>query len=209
MAFSDSGGDSEKNNRTKKEYIVLHSIARPAHCPPLLLPPLPPPLPLPSRSPPPIPILPPPLPLQGTSRACCPCCCRAQGKVGWGVAALALLASLGPRSLAFAGCWWWCVGKGIGINVGLLAAALALALHGSRRGWCKAKLGGGQRHFLCLHCPARSRQQWRGVGVVHWRGMLGHQWWRVGRGDGVLTVFALARLCQKRRDPTINMRCMG
>jgi hypothetical protein len=52
----------------------LHSIAHPAHCPPLLLTPTPPPLPLPSRSPPPILSSPPPPPLRGTSRACCPRC---------------------------------------------------------------------------------------------------------------------------------------
>jgi hypothetical protein len=60
----------------------LHSVAHPAHHPPLLLPSSPPPLPLPSHSPPPILSLPPPPPPRGTSRACRPCCRHAQDKVG-------------------------------------------------------------------------------------------------------------------------------
>jgi hypothetical protein len=59
----------------------LHSIARPAHRPPHLLPPLPPPLLLLSRSPSPIPSSPPPPPPRGTSQACRPCRRRAQDAV--------------------------------------------------------------------------------------------------------------------------------
>ncbi len=47
----------------------------------------------------------------------------AQGKVGRGAAALALLALLGSCSSPFAGCWGYCVREGIGGNVGALAAA--------------------------------------------------------------------------------------
>jgi hypothetical protein len=47
----------------------------------------------------------------------------AQGKVGGLVAALGLLALLGLRLLAFAGCWGERAGGGIGSNVGVLAAA--------------------------------------------------------------------------------------
>jgi hypothetical protein len=50
LAFSGSGGDGEKYNWTEKNTLL--SIARPAHHPPLLLPPSQPPLLSPSLSPP-------------------------------------------------------------------------------------------------------------------------------------------------------------
>jgi hypothetical protein len=58
--------------------------------------------------------------------------------------------------------------------------AAALAFHGSHCGWHRAKLGGGAAALASLALLGCSHQRWWVLGIVHWRGMSGRQWWRIG-----------------------------
>ncbi len=67
----------------------------------------------------------------------------------------------------------------------------------------QGKVVGRAAVLLCLRRSACSCQQWQGVGGSALAGDV------VAYVVGILTVLVPARWCQKRRDPTINMRWRG